>query len=154
MYNILDITEEYILSKENDNILKVYIYEIDPIPIINISEDTQKNILNSYVTFLREINIDFQILVINKKLNIENMFQNNNNEIYNKYLENMRIKIKEDKIFCAKYYIVVSLKKQNNIDELDKAIGLLKNCGCNVSRLKNKKDIEELLYECINKEEI
>ena len=136
----------------------------------------QRKIINSYVTFLREINIDFQILLINKKLNIENIFNSDkfnnekyrnyledmriklkdkfNNEKYRNYLEDMRIKLKEDKIIYTKYFIVVSLNKQEDIEDIDKSIFLLKNCGCNVYRLNKKRDIEEMLYECINKEEL
>ena len=116
----------------------------------------QSRIINSYITFLREINIDFQILLINKKLNIENIFNNDklSNEKYGHYLEDMRLKLKEDKIIYTRYFIVVSLNKQEDIDDIDKSIFLLKNCGCNVYRLNKKRDIEEMLYECINKEEL
>ena len=156
IYQILDITDEYILSKENEQQRRLYIYEIDPIPIINITDDMQSKIVNSYITFLREINIDFQILLINKKLNIENIFNSDklNSEKYGHYLEDMRLKLKEDKIIYTRYFIVVSLNKQEDIDDIDKSIFLLKNCGCNVSRLNKKRDIEEMLYECINKEEL
>lgn len=66
----------------------------------------------------------------------------------------MKVKLKEDRIFYSRYFIVVALKKQENIEDIDKVIGLLKNCGCNVKRLNKKKDIQDLLYECINKEDI
>lgn len=155
VYDIIDIKDEYILSKENDKLLKIYIYEIDPIPILNISEDIKNNISNSYITFLREINIDFQILVINKKLSLEKFFNIDNlNDKYDKYLKDMRVQLKEDKIFYAKYYLIVALKKQENIEDIDKIVGLLKNCGCNINRINNRDDIQDLLYECINKEDI
>lgn len=116
----------------------------------------QKTISNAYTTFLREIDIDFQILVINKQLNIENILNNTDgySQEYERYLEDMRVKIKEDKIFYTKYYLVVALTKQDDITEIDKTVNLLKNCGCGVVRLNQKRDIEELLYECINKEDI
>ncbi len=154
VYNIVDITDEYIISKENDKINYIYIYEIDPIQIINISDDIKNNILNSYVSFLREMNVDFQILIINKKLKLDNIFSDNSKEKYDKYLQDMRVKIKEDKIFYTKYYIVVALKKHDSIEEIDKIITLLKNCGCNVNRINTKKDIKNILYECINKEDV
>ena len=136
--------------------MNIYIYEISPIPVINISEDMQKTISNSYTTFLREINVGFQILVINKKLNLENIFNNQNTDSgkYDKYLQDMRVKIKEDNIFYTKYYMVVALNKQENIEDIDKSINLLKNCGCDVTRLDKKKEIEDMLYECINKEDL
>ena len=116
----------------------------------------QKNISNSYTTFLREIQIDFQILIINKKLDIESIFNNDKYEsdISNKYLEDMRVQMKQDNIFYTKYYIVVALSKKDDINEIDKTINLIKNCGCGVERIKSKKNLENLLYECINKENI
>lgn len=76
------------------------------------------------------------------------------NDKYAKYLKDMRVKLKEDKIFYAKYFLVVALKKQDNIEDVDKIVGLLKNCGCDINRIKNRDDIQDLLYECINKEDI
>ena len=156
VYKIVDITDECIISKDKDKLSEIYIYEINPIPIVNISSDMQKNISNSYTTFLREIQIDFQILIINKKLDIESIFNNDKYEsdISNKYLEDMRVQMKQDNIFYTKYYIVVALSKKDDINEIDKTINLIKNCGCGVERIKSKKNLENLLYECINKENI
>lgn len=155
VYNIIDIKDEYILSKEGDKLNRIYIYEIDPIPIINISQDIQNNISNTYTTFLREINVDFQVLVINKKISLNNFFNSKNSSINNeKYLYDMRVKIRDDKIFYAKYYLIVALKKQEQIEDIDKIIYILKNCGCDVARIKDKTKIENFLYECINKEDI
>ena len=66
----------------------------------------------------------------------------------------MRVKIRDDKIFYAKYYLVVALKFQEQIEDIDKIIYILKNCGCDVTRIKDKTKIENFLYECINKEDI
>lgn len=66
----------------------------------------------------------------------------------------MRVKIRDDKIFYVKYYLIVALKKQEQIEDIDKIIYILKNCGCDVTRIKDKTKIENFLYECINKEDI
>lgn len=66
----------------------------------------------------------------------------------------MRVKIRDDKIFYAKYYLIVALKKQEQIEDIDKIIYILKNCGCDVTRIKDKTKIKNFLYECINKEDI
>lgn len=66
----------------------------------------------------------------------------------------MRVKIRDDKIFYEKYYLIVALKKQEQIEDIDKIIYILKNCGCDVTRIKDKTKIENFLYECINKEDI
>ena len=155
IYNIVYIKDEYILTKENENFRHVYIYEINPIPIINISNDIQKNISSVYTTFLREINVDFQVLVINKKIDFNQVFNSNKfNQINSKYFSDMRVKIKDDKIYYSKYYLIVALKKQDQVENIDKMIDIFKNCGCNVKRIIGKNEIELILYECINKREI
>ena len=63
----------------------------------------------------------------------------------------MRVKIKDDKLYYSKYYIIVALKKQDQVENIDKMIGIFKNCGCNVKRIIGKNEIELILYECINK---
>lgn len=114
------------------------------------------SIFNSYVTFLREINIKFQIVLINKKLNLQNIFKNKDREdqIYNKYLQDMKIKLVKDEIFYTDYYIIVSIEKSDSIEDIDKTIYILKDCGCDVRRVWGKEILKSILYECINKEQL
>ena len=61
LYNLVDITDSYVLIKDNDVVKKVYIYEIEPVTFLNFSIELQNNILNLYNEFLRELNLEFQI---------------------------------------------------------------------------------------------
>ena len=65
IFNVVQITEEYIIIKENNEYLKVYIYEVEPIILLDLNESTMENIILQYKEFLRQINFDFQVLVIN-----------------------------------------------------------------------------------------
>ena len=70
VFNIVDITDKYLLIKDKEIVKKVYIYEVEPVTFLNFSIDVQSNILNLYSEFLHELNFDFQIYISNKKINI------------------------------------------------------------------------------------
>ena len=76
VFNLIDVTDTYILLKDKEKIKKVYIYEIEPVTFLNFSMDVQSNILSLYNEFLREFNFDFQIYISNKKINIESYIEN------------------------------------------------------------------------------
>ena len=76
LYNITSVADKYIFVKERDVMKKVYLYEIEPVTFLNFSIDIQSNILNLYNEFLRELNLNFQIYISNKKVNIQNYIQN------------------------------------------------------------------------------
>ena len=71
IFNVVQITDEYILTKENNEYLKVYIYEVEPIILLDLNESTMENIILQYKEFLRQINFDFQVLVINKEISFK-----------------------------------------------------------------------------------
>ena len=78
LYNITSVADKYIFVKERDVMKKVYLYEIEPVTFLNFSIDIQSNILNLYNEFLRELNLNFQIYISNKKVNIQNYIHHNN----------------------------------------------------------------------------
>lgn len=161
----MDITDKYILLKDNENIKKVYVYEIEPITFLNFSIETQSNILNLYSEFLHELNFNFQIYISNKKINIENYIKTIQNsidtdgdksykELVEKYLVSIEEQLKEESVYKTRYYIIVSFNREDNIDisELDSVIYKLENIGCIVKRVKNKMCLKRILFESINKE--
>ena len=101
VFNILDITDEYILVKNKESTNKIYIYEIEPVTFLNFSIDVQSNILNLYSEFLRESNFKFQIYISNRKINIQKYIKNIENcisktgsveyvELVSKYIESIK----------------------------------------------------------------
>ncbi len=165
LFNLIDVTDSYILLKDKDNIKKVYIYEIEPVTFLNFSMDVQSNILNLYNEFLRELNYDFQIYISNKKINVESYVDNlakviskNSSQNYislmNEYLKNISKNLEEEMIYTTKYYIIISINRDTSFDisQLDSVIKKLDYVGCNTRRLKTKKIITNVLYESLNKE--
>jgi len=165
LFNFIDITDKYILIKDRDKIKKVYIYEIEPVTLLNFSIEVQSNILNLYSEFLRELNLEFQIYISNKKVNIpkyieslKNSMSKKNSFSYNnllsKYISSITEKLEDEIIYNTKYYLVLSIDRDELIDfsTVDYTIKKLNNIGCNVQKINSKRKIETLLYESISKE--
>lgn len=160
IFNIVQITDEYIVTKENNEYLKVYIYEVEPIILLDLNESTMENIILQYKEFLRQINFDFQVLVINKEISfkdyIKKVFNDelNSTKIYSSYINDMEIKFKNENIFETVYYIVVKIKDNNmlNVDTVDNSIKILNKIGCKVNRIIDKNKLTKILNNSINKE--
>lgn len=160
IFNVVQITDEYILTKENNEYLKVYIYEVEPIILLDLNESTMENIILQYKEFLRQINFDFQVLVINKEISfkeyIKKVFNDklNSTKIYSSYINDMEIKFKNENIFETVYYIIVKIKDNNmlNVDTVDNSIKILSKIGCKVNRIIDKNKLTKILNNSINKE--
>jgi len=159
------VTDTYILAKDGEKVKKIYIYEIEPVTFLNFSMDVQSNILNLYNELLRELNFEFQIFISNKKINVEN-YINNLTKIINQdarqsyvnlmngYIESISKELENQIIYTTKYYIVISLDRecQYDITQIDEIIKKLDYVGCNTKRIKSKNDLQNILYENLNKE--
>lgn len=165
LFNFIDITDKYILIKDGDKIKKVFIYQIEPVTFLNFSIDVQSNILNLYSEFLREFNLEFQIYISNKKINIPRYIENieksmskRNSRDYttllNNYMASIAEQLEDEIIYTTKYYLVISLERDEQVDisSIDYIVKKLNNIGCNTQRLTSKRKLEMLLYESINKE--
>lgn len=155
------------MTKNDNKLYKKYIYEIIPVTLLDFSIEVQNSIYTVYNEFLREMNLDLQIYISNKKMNIENYIKNLNNSILkennekfknflNHYLEDIKEKLNYERIYITKYYIIVSLDKKSdqNIEEIDNVFKKLNKLGCIVNRISKRKDFVNILYESINKESL
>lgn len=155
------------MTKNDNKLYKKYVYEIIPVTLLDFSIEVQNSIYTVYNEFLREMNLDLQIYISNKKMNIENYIKNLNNSILkennekfknflNHYLEDIKEKLNYERIYITKYYIIVSLDKKSdqNIEEIDNVFKKLNKLGCIVNRISKRKDFVNILYESINKESL
>ena len=165
IFNFIDITDRYVLFNDGENVKKVYIYEIEPITFLNFSIDVQSNILNLYSEFLHTLNFNFQIYISNKKINTDNYIKtiqmsidtigdNKYKQLVDNYILSIEEQLKEQCIYQTRYYIVLSFKREENIDisMIDSQVLKLEDIGCRVRRIKNKSNFEKILFESINKE--
>lgn len=160
VYKIKYIADEYIVTQINKNEEKVYIYEVTPTLLLDMSSNIQNNIISIYNQLLRLCDFNIQILVINKKFNVEEYIKNyyhylNNisNDIFNKYILDIKEKLKKENIYESIIYLIISenLKIKSNIISYEKIIYKLEEIGCKVRKINGFKEQESILYRCINK---
>lgn len=77
-------------------------------------------------------------------------------EFLNNYLLDIEEKLVSERIYITKYYIIISLDNKcgQSIDDIDNIINKLNKLRCIVKRICNKHDIENIIYESINKESV
>ncbi len=165
LYQIVDINEEYIVTMYDNILTRVYIYEITPVVLFDINEERKNNILNKYKEILKQINFDFEVLMINQKFDIDkyiNKLKNNslvnekNKSIYFEYVKELKEKILNENIYETIYYIVVSFANINNlnVESVDKIIKKFADIGCNVTRISGKDNLVKILNNTINRREM
>lgn len=160
VYNIVAVKDDSIVIKENNYMYNVYIYEVIPIILLDLSDDTKEILISKYKEFLRQVNFDFQVLIMNRKYNTKKYFDSlrtdniNNSQLYNNYILDMENKLNNENIFETYFYIIVSLKHDDYIkgDNVDNSVKILNKIGCNVERIKNRKRLIDILNMSINKE--
>ena len=67
LYNIKDVTDEYILVKRNKSQERIYIFKVKPLVLLDMSVETKQDIINIYMQFLKELTLPFEICISNKK---------------------------------------------------------------------------------------
>ena len=164
--------ENGIIKLKNNNYIKIIkIYPIN----YNLKSELEKNaILNSYKAFLKTCNFDIQIIIQSNKEDLSKHInkikeQNeiekglNNSNIVNlsqKYINFINKKNKEKNSSSKNFYILI--KSQNNLenseivvsqDLKDKYLKIkdsLSRCGNIAIEIKNKNEIQEILFSFLN----
>lgn len=160
LYKITKISDEYFCTKINKKDEKVYIFKIVPVLFLDLSENVKLNIVEKYKEFLRQLRFNIQILIINKKLNLdlyikEHLIYNKNipRDMYLKYVKELKKEIYEENIFESNIYIIVSdlTQEKSKSEEFIRIIYKLEEIGCKVERILNKEDINNIIYNSLNK---
>lgn len=140
----------------------VYIYEIKPTTLLDISENVKEKLFNIYKEFFRQVNFDFKILTLNRKLDCDEYINklkydviNNsksNNDLKIKYLDELRLKLSNENIHNNIHYIIVSNEGNNfKVENVNNSLKILERMGCNVKKINGKENIANILQICINK---
>ncbi len=162
LYNIKDVTDEYILVKRNKSQERIYIFKVKPLVLLDMSVETKQDIINIYMQFLKELTLPFEICISNKKIDVDNYintyFLNKskqiNEDIFKAYVDELRTELKKDDIYETVIYIIVSenVKKQSEINDIKRTLVKLEKIGCKVEQIVNKDKLKEVLFNAINKE--
>lgn len=152
----------------------IKIIKVNPINFNLKSELEKESILNSYKTFLKTCNFDFQILIQSNKedlskhvSNIKQQLIHENNkisEISQKYIEYINQLNNSKKSSSKNFYIIIKYAiKDNNTDNKESYIiqelndryfkikDCLSRCGNIVNDFTKKEEIESILYSFLNK---
>ncbi len=168
---INNILENGIIKINNNKYLKII--RVKPINFNLKSELEKEAILNSYKTFLKTCNFNFQILIQSNKEDLStHLSQINNNinkedkkiqEISNKYIKYIKELNNKRKSSSKNYYIIIEYEN-NNKDILDKEIyaiedlnnnffkikDCLARCGNTVLDISEKEKIKNILFSFLN----
>ena len=162
-----------IIKNKNNEYVKI----IKVIPInYNLKSDLEKEaILSSYKAFLKNCNFEIQIIIQSnkediseniKKLNKQNEYEKslNNNFIVNlsnQYIKFIKQKNKEKLSTSKNFYILISSSKspenqEDAITELKEKYFKIKDslarCGNIIYEIKEKEELETIIYSFFNKE--
>lgn len=149
---------------------------IKVVPInYNLKSDLEKEaILNSYKTFFKTCNFDFQILIQSNKedlskhiLKIQEYVRKENNlnilKISEKYFDYITKLNNHKKSTCKNFYIVIKTKLNYNVKEninevikselnemFFKIKECLSRCGNIIYEIENKEELKKILYSFFN----
>lgn len=144
-FNIVSIRENYIeLFSKN-----VVIFVVKPFNIKTNKEKEKQLITTMYKQFLDLYLDEFQILILNRNLNVSNYFNKKNKEsssLENEYENQLQIylkkKIMKTEIISEEYYFIASFEKNKNsidaINDIYNKLSVLKQNGIDYKILKNK----------------
>lgn len=160
LFKIEAVKDEYILTRINKNIERVYLYRIEPVLFLDLSESIQYNFIEVYTQLLRECNFKIQIVISNERLDIDNYIERYYSykeiiplDIYIKYIEDIKQKLEIEDVYETKILIVISenSKEKINVDEYDRVVYKLEEIGCKVIRVHGRYEFEKILYKHLNK---
>lgn len=133
------------------NIQKEYIYILKIIPInFNLKSEIEKEvILNNYKKIFSNLEIEIQIFIKNKKINLEKnkkyILENNNSIISKKYINYLEKLNNNKKTTNKEYYLIIKNKNKEKLKEIILKINEQLNQCKNKTEKLNKNEIEELI---------
>jgi len=159
VYDVVGINDNCILIKKLNILNQIHIFKVEPITILNITESISNDIITLYTEFLRSMNCDFQIYIENTEVNINNYFNNiisddkniSKNKLAEKYKNELEKYLNENNIYICNYYIILTLKDENNVEEIFKNIYGLCKIGVSIEKVEGIANLNNFLYLKVNK---
>ena len=155
IYSIDEITKEYVKVNVFGEKRYVYIFYVNPIIVINAEKLFNNSIASKYEEFLRNNNLDFQILTDVKKIDAKKFFENNNEKgndlkskiLYN-YKYNLENMLQESEIFVTEYYLILSSSLP--VENVENYIKIFENSELKLKRVTNIQEIEKIIMKGVN----
>lgn len=157
-YDIVDINNGKVITKNK----RISIYKIKPCNVINRSDEFENQIYSAYLSAIRMINFNHQILIETKKLDFKNIFDKLDKNIYltDEYKQkeivqeykNYMMKISKDiNVYNRTFYLIVDELDMEKEKRLKEAFSFLENVGIKIKKITDNDRLYKLLYETINR---
>lgn len=158
MYNIKKITEKGRIITNNQI---VAIYRIQPINIMNVTDEYKSKIYSNYISWIKNID-NIQIIINTKESSFSNQIKKYNERIKSinslelknaikKYIEYLEQQCSEKINYTKEIYIIVSNKFENE-HETSILINGLNNIGLTIEEITEKERVNKILKEFALKE--
>lgn len=158
MYNIKEITEKGKIIANNQI---VTMYRIQPINIMNVTDEYKTKIYFNYISWVKNID-NVQIIINTKESSISNQIKKYNERIKSinslelknaikKYIEYLEQQCSEKINYTKEIYVIVSNKFENK-NETSTFIKGLNNIGLTIEELTEKERVNKILKELALKE--
>ena len=155
IYNVEEITTDYVRVNIGGENRYVYLFKLEPIIVVNSENIISNNISYKYEEFLRNINVPFQIIVSNKEIEFSEFFEvsvNQENEIkkrlVNEYMENLKELFKDKKIYITQYYLIIS--SNSLVENVENYIKVFEEGDMVVKKVDSKSEIKEIIMKGVD----
>lgn len=106
------------------------------------------------------MNFEFQIIQINKKLNVEKYIENlikiadvsknmHTSGLYNEYFTQLKISLEESNIYTKEFFICISYN--GKIEDVERILNKLSKLGLVIERITDTLKLKNILYCTLNK---
>lgn len=139
----------------------VSIFEIGEICLLEQDKNIEQVIKNAYTACIREITINYQILLKTDKIDMEeyideiskkqqNLLSDELKTASRRYIEYMKNIWKAKQIFITKYYFIASDLSKDQEKDIEIAFKNMEELGINIKKIEDDKKIYDLMHFCIN----
>ena len=156
-YGTINVVGQNILTDSKN----INIYKIEPCKILNRNIEFEQSLYNSYLSTIKMMDFNYQILVDTKKIETEKLIDKlNNNEYitnnkghkmvinkYKEYLQNITSKVN---VYEKSFYIITNKLTEEKEKTLEEGFSFLKNVGISINKIVDEDTIYNILYRVIN----
>lgn len=130
--------------------------QVEPINFKLKSLSEQQSILNSYKSFLKSCDFDFQIYVQTQKADIDNhirevekcvMYEEDISDMARDYIDFIKELSKNRGSISRKFFIILKINQENSQNKINKIKSGLMDCG-NLVRICEREELNKIIKNC------
>ena len=155
VYEILEINDEYTTIKVKNEKNYLYFFRFNPVLALKKDDRYLEDVLNRYEEFLRNLNIEFEIYIINEKIRHEDFFYINMNyederkkEMHEKYEIDLQGLINNSHIYIQKFFVIFFSKSK--VENVGKYIEIFNESDVKCEMIRSKREIERIIMKGVD----